>query len=310
SSVSLCIINADSGWIISQFNSEKSLAQASILKLLTTAVALEMLGKDYTFKTEVGYSGNIRKRSKTLEGNIIIKGGGDPALGSENFSEYYNGFIDKWIEDIKAVGIKKIKGRIIADDSYYDYQPVPTGWNWDDLGNYYGAGASGLSVFDNTFQIHFKTSEEGSVPVMTSISPGGSDLMFTSFLTSSGTTDNGYIFLAPYSNSGWISGTIPENKEDFILKGSIPDPPLFLAKTINKKLNEAGILTGGSPVTTRLMSEPGPDNFTVISETNSPPLSEIIKVLNHKSVNLYAEHLIKNWEEYLRTAALQMQGPK
>jgi D-alanyl-D-alanine carboxypeptidase/D-alanyl-D-alanine-endopeptidase (penicillin-binding protein 4) len=293
SSVSLCIIDSDSGKIVSQYNQGISLTQASIMKLVTTSAALEMLGKDYTFKTVIGYSGKIKKGSKTLEGNIIIKGGGDPALGSENFTEFYNGFIDKWIQDILALGIMRIKGRIIADDSYYDYEPVPAGWGWDDLGNYYGAGASGLSVFDNTLQIHFKTAEKGSIPVMTSIFPEGTNMEFTSYLIASGTSDNGYIYSAPYSNKGWISGTIPENNEDFILKGSIPDPPLYLAKTLNKKLMNAGVKISGDPVTTRLLPSLETDIFTPVSEITSPPLFAIIEVLNHKSVNLYAEHLIK-----------------
>jgi D-alanyl-D-alanine carboxypeptidase/D-alanyl-D-alanine-endopeptidase (penicillin-binding protein 4) len=293
SSVSLCIIEADSGSVISQYNPETSLTQASILKLVTTASALELLGKDYTFRTKVGYSGKIRKGSKTLDGNIVIKGGGDPALGSENFPEFYNGFLDKWVKDIQALGIRRVTGRIIADDSYYDYNPVPASWDWNDLGNYYGAGVYGISIYDNTLQIHFKTSEKGSIPFITSILPEDSGIEFTSYLTASGTEDNGYIFSAPYSSKGWISGTIPENKDDFVLKGSIPDPPLFLAKTLFKKLKEAGIKVSGNPVTTRLMPELKTEIFTQISETISPPLSAIIEVLNHKSVNLYAEHLIK-----------------
>ena len=83
SSVSMCILDAETGSTIFQYNPGKSLMQASILKLITTAAALEMLGKDYTFKTIVGYSGKIRKGSKTLHGNIIIKGGGDPRVRKE-----------------------------------------------------------------------------------------------------------------------------------------------------------------------------------------------------------------------------------
>ena len=292
-SVSLCIIDADSGTIVSQYNSEKSLTQASILKMITTATALELLGNDYKFKTEAGYSGKIRKGTRTLDGDIIIKGGGDPSLGSDNFPEYYKDFIDRWVRDFKALGIRKVTGSVIADDSYYDYEPVPGGWGWDDIGNYYGAGAFGLSVYDNTFQIHLKTGEKGSVPVITRILPENSGIELQSFLISSGSTDNGYIYLAPYTNKGWISGTIPVNNEDFILKGSIPDPPLFLAKTFYKKLDEAGIRIKGKAVTTRLMPGLKTSNFSLVSQTISPPLSAIIEVLNHKSVNLYAEHLIK-----------------
>ena len=292
-SVTLCIADAKTGSIISQFNPEKSLTQASILKLVTTAVALEKMGKDYTFRTAIGFSGKIKKSSGTLEGDLIIKGGGDPTLGSENFPDIYNGFIDKWIHDIKALGIKKIAGEVITDDSYFDYQTVPGSWNTEDIGNYYGAGVYGLSVFDNTFQIHFKTSIKGSVPVITKIVPDHCGIEFVNYLTASGTEDNGYIYSFPYSSKGWIAGTIPENKDDFILKGSIPDPPLFLARTLYKKLADAGIKVSGNPVTSREMPEVRTENFVSISETTSPTLSTIIEVLNHKSVNLYAEHLIK-----------------
>ena len=307
-SVSLCIADAESGNIISQYNPEKSLTQASLLKLITTATALEKLGKDYTFKTSLGYTGKIKKGSKKLEGDIVIKGGGDPTLGSENFPEFNEGLIDKWIKDIKALGIKKIAGRIIADDSYYDYEPVPAGWSWEDIGNYYGAGAYGLSISDNTLQIHFKTSGNGSLPVITNIFPEGSGIEFTNYLTASGTEDNGYFFSAPFSNKGWITGTIPENKEDFILKGSIPDPPLFLAKTLSEKLAAAGVKVNGKPATTRIMPEDKPGNFTLVSETISPPLSAIIEVLNHKSVNLYAEHLIKELGKIFKNSGTTAAG--
>jgi serine-type D-Ala-D-Ala carboxypeptidase/endopeptidase (penicillin-binding protein 4) len=308
SSASLYIADAETGSMISQYNPQKSLIQASILKLITTVVALEKLGKDYTFKTTIGYTGKIGKSTGTLEGDLVIKGGGDPTLGSENFPEYYNGFMDKWILDIKSLGIKKITGRIITDDSYYDFQPTPGGWNWEDIGNYYGAGAFGLSVFDNTLQIHFRTAGKGSLPVITSIFPKEPGIEYSNFLTTSGNEDNGYIFSAPYSTWGWMAGTIPENKEDFILKGSIPDPPLFLARTLYKKLAGAGIKIIGKPVTTRIIPEEKPGGFTVISETISPPLSAIIKVLNHKSVNLYAEHLIKQLGKVFKNSGTTSAG--
>jgi serine-type D-Ala-D-Ala carboxypeptidase/endopeptidase (penicillin-binding protein 4) len=308
STVSLSIIESETGNVVYEHNPQKSLSQASILKLVTTATALEMLGNGYTFRTKTGYTGKLTNGSRTLEGDIIIKGGGDPALGSANFPGVYEGFIEKWVDDIKALGLKKITGRVIADDSYYDYEPIPSGWSWDDIGNYYGAGANGLTVFDNTFEIHFKTGEKGSVPVITKIFPLEIDVDFTNYLTASGTTDNGYIYLPPYSNKGWISGTIPENKEDFILKGSIPDPALLLSKILTAKLREAGVKVIGNPLTARLMPGFEISGFNLITETVSPTLSAIIDVLNHKSVNLYAEHLIRELGKVIRNTTATSSG--
>jgi D-alanyl-D-alanine carboxypeptidase/D-alanyl-D-alanine-endopeptidase (penicillin-binding protein 4) len=291
--VSLYIIDADNGKVIAEHNPDKSLTQASVMKLVTTAAALEMLGPDYTFKTIIGYSGSIKKGSKTLDGNIIIKGGGDPALGSENFPEYYRSFIEKWVEEISKLGIKRITGRVLTDDSYYDYQPVPAKWNWEDMGNYYGAGVYGLSLFDNTLKIHFRTSGEGSTPVMTDVQPSGSGMEFDNYLKAHGSTDEGYVFSAPYNNKGWIAGSIPVDREDFVLKASISDPPLFIADILDRRLKGAGIQIDNIPATTRLHPELISNRISVVAEIFSPPLDSIIKVLNHESINLYAENLVK-----------------
>ncbi len=156
-SISMCVADAESGAIIFDFDSEKSLTPASVMKLITTAAALEMLGPEYTFRTVIGYSGVLNSRSGRLTGNIIIRGGGDPALGSKYFSEHYYEFLNRWVTKIKELGIKKIDGGIMTDDSYYDFQPTPAKWLWEDAGNYYGAGVYGLSVYDNSYEIHFNT---------------------------------------------------------------------------------------------------------------------------------------------------------
>ncbi len=98
--VSFCIIDADSGKTVFEYNPDKSLIPASVMKLITTSAAIELLGPDYTFKTSIGYTGKISKFFNILNGDIVIKGGGDPTLGSDNFTEHYAGFTDRWIDRI------------------------------------------------------------------------------------------------------------------------------------------------------------------------------------------------------------------
>jgi len=291
--VSFCLIDADSGNTIYSFNAGKSLVPASVMKLITSSAALELLGPDYVFRTIIGYTGTINKRTGRLDGNIIIKGGGDPALGSKNFEEHYAGFIDKWINGIRKLGIRKINGRVITDDSYYDYLPIPAKWLWEDAGNYYGAGAYGLSVFDNTYEIHFRTTSDSSAQTITGIFPEECDFEFSNWLVAAGTSDQGYVFAAPYSTNGWLAGTIPANLNDFVLKASIADPPRLMAKIADRELEKAGITVSGEPSTTRLLQSIIKDEIHIITETVSPPLKDILEVLNHESVNLYAEHLLK-----------------
>ena len=307
-SVSLCVADAKTGEIILDYNSGISLTPASLMKLITSAAALEILGPGYTFKTTVSYNGSLNKRSGTLKGNIIILGGGDPALGSGYFSDHYKGFLDSWVTEIKKLGIKKIKGRVITDDSYYDFLPVPSKWLWEDEGNYYGAGAYGLSVFDNTYEIHFKTFSGSFSPVIKEIIPDECRSELSNFLVASGTTDEGYVFAAPYSKQGWLAGTIPVNQDDFVLKASITDPPLLLAKIMSQKIKAGGIKISDDPTTVRLEQNYKAEKSVPITETISPPLSDIIKVLNHESVNLFAEHLIKELGKKIKNVGSTASG--
>jgi len=101
------------------------------------------------------------------------------------------------------------------------------------------------------------------------------------------------VYAAPYSTRGWLSGTIPSGDEEIILDASIPDPPLLIAGMLNEKLESEGIEISGDPSTVRLEAENSSDNIKVITETVSPLLTFIIDILNKESVNLYAEHLVK-----------------
>jgi D-alanyl-D-alanine carboxypeptidase/D-alanyl-D-alanine-endopeptidase (penicillin-binding protein 4) len=306
--VSLLIMESDSGRTVFEYNAARSLIPASVMKLVTTASALELLGPEHTFKTSMGYTGKITRLFKILDGDIIIKGGGDPALGSENFEEHYAGFTDKWVEEFKKLKIKEVSGSIITDDSYFDYLPVPAKWLWEDAGNYYGAGAYGLSLFDNTYEIHLSISADSSQLLITGITPAECRFEFSNWLVAAGTADEGYVFAAPYSTNGWLAGTIPSNLKDFVLKASIADPPIIMAKLMEQKIRDAGITVKGSPSTVRLLQSPVKGEVINLTETESPPLARIIEVLNHESVNLYAEHLVKEIGKVCRESGSTEKG--
>jgi D-alanyl-D-alanine carboxypeptidase/D-alanyl-D-alanine-endopeptidase (penicillin-binding protein 4) len=309
-SVSLCVADAEKGNVLIDYNSGISLAPASVLKVITSAAALELLGPEYTFKTRIGYTGTLNKRWGRLKGNIVIIGGGDPALGSKYFSDHYRNFLPNWVEELKKLGIKRIKGRVITDDSYYDFIPVPGKWLWEDTGNYYGAGAYGLSVFDNTYEIHFKTLSDSTLPVIKEFIPVECTTELTNLLIAEDTIDAGYVFAAPYSTKGYIAGSIPANQDDFVLKASISDPPMLLATMLTDKMKTAGIRISGKPTTRRSEKNYIAEKFIPVAEISSPGLAEIIEVLNHESVNLFAEHLIKELGKKIKNDGSTASGSK
>ncbi|HLN55347.1 MAG TPA: D-alanyl-D-alanine carboxypeptidase/D-alanyl-D-alanine-endopeptidase [Bacteroidales bacterium] len=306
-SYSLYIADAGSGEAVLDVNSARSLSPASVLKVVTSAVALELLGPYHTFTTKLGYTGKL-SRSGKLDGDIVIIGGGDPAMASPRFSLTYGDFPYRWVDEIKNAGIKKVKGRVITDDSYYDYLPVPSRWTWEDIGNYYGAGVYGASIFDNTYEITFNTL--GKKPVITGRYPEECNYNLENYLTAEGTADLGYVFSAPYSTTGWIAGTIPAKRENFVLSASIPDPPFLFARIMDEKIRDAGIEIAGKPTTVRIEKSRTVYDYTTISEYISPILSEIMEVLNHESVNLYAETLVKELGKKYRSTGSAENGIK
>src|SRR5260221_12229462 len=80
---SLYVIDAKTGNVVFDKNSQVGLAHASTQKIITAATAFELLGKDYRYKTELGYDGKIEKG--LLNGNLYVVGSGDPTLGSWRF---------------------------------------------------------------------------------------------------------------------------------------------------------------------------------------------------------------------------------
>jgi serine-type D-Ala-D-Ala carboxypeptidase/endopeptidase (penicillin-binding protein 4) len=292
-SISFYAADTRTGDVIIENNSSGSLIPASIMKLVTSAAAIEMLGPDYTFKTSVGYTGTLNRNTGRLTGDIIIKGGGDPAFLSKRFEDHYKDLLSDWIGEIRKAGITKVEGRVITDDSRYDFQPVPPKWLWEDAGNYYGAGAYGLSLFDNTYEIHLNGSPGSNRPVISDVVPSECRSELSNWLISDGTSDKGYVFAAPYSKEGWLAGTVPADLNGFYLEASVSDPPLLFASILNSMLEKNGISVDGQPSTVRLMKTGSVSSYVTLADAVSPPLYEIIEALNHESINLYAEHLLK-----------------
>lgn len=292
--------------LIISYNINTYLIPASIQKLLTTYCALATFGPNHRFATDLFYTGQIK--DNVLYGNIVIKGHGDPTLGSRLFDDTL--IIDQLANAIASAGIKTITGNIIADATIFGPDPVPHKWTWEDLGNYYGAAPSGLCIYDNTYKIIFRTGRPGSKAQITGIEPQIPGLVIRSYVHSARIrSDQSYIIGAPFTFERKVIGRLPAYRSRFTVKGSIPDPALLLAQELKKRLTAKNIIVNGEPMS---IYDPGTtvyeaNNMTILLRHYSPPLSDIIARTNEKSINLYAEmmllHLANKYKDTVSTQA-------
>jgi D-alanyl-D-alanine carboxypeptidase/D-alanyl-D-alanine-endopeptidase (penicillin-binding protein 4) len=296
--VSLCVLDAGTGKTLFARNENLGVSTASTLKTITSATAFGVLGKDFKYQTTLGYNGTISPDG-TLTGNLIIVGGGDPTLGSWRYSSSKEGFVlNTWVKAIKDAGIKRIEGSVIGDESVWGTQTTPDGWVWQDIGNYYGSGASGLSWRENQFDLHLRANRtDNSVSILKTV-PAMPYLKVVNELKggAEGTGDNVYAYLPSLSNIAYLRGTWGLGTPKSGISAALPDPAYDAAFRLQDTLSRLGIKASTEPTTSRMLAadkKPIPVVSQKISTISSPSLSEIVYWFNKKSVNLYGEHLIK-----------------
>jgi serine-type D-Ala-D-Ala carboxypeptidase/endopeptidase (penicillin-binding protein 4) len=286
--VGIYAVNAKTGEVLRDENSSKSFVPASCIKAVTTAAALEILGPDFHFETLLEYDGVIENH--VLHGNLYIRGGGDPCLGSKRVSSSlpWQQQIEAWTVALQKLGIQKITGKVIGDESRWEKARAVGSWLWEDLGNYYGAGASALSFHENLYALVFRPGKKvGEQTQILRTEPSISSLMLDNEVTTGpvGSGDRACIYGSELSPVQLVRGTVPAGVEEFSIKGAIPNPAVFCAELLAQSLHNRGIQVENQTLS--------PSSRQSFHTTISPPLHEIIYWTNQKSINLYAEHLLK-----------------
>ena len=311
----IAVIDLNTGKMVASHRPDRSLATASTMKAITSGTALLMLGPDYQFETYLEYTGNLTEDS-ILQGDLYIRGSGDPTLGSDRFDESFGieKLMAKWGDAVQAAGIKRIEGLVIGDATAFSSQMTPGNWGWEDMGNYYGAGASGLCFHENYYTLFLKPGPRaGNTTKVIRTYPAMDDIRFVNELTTGavGSGDQAYIYGAPYTYLRYLRGSIPAGKSSFSIKGSIPEPAYVCASFLADHLSSCGIKVtdGASTVRRESLAYPvSKTKRTLIHTHLSPKLSEIIIPLNMKSINLYAECLLNAMGRFKGKAGNTKEG--
>ncbi|MDZ4807818.1 MAG: D-alanyl-D-alanine carboxypeptidase/D-alanyl-D-alanine-endopeptidase [Bacteroidota bacterium] len=297
---SLYVIDAKTGQVVFDKNSQVGLAGASTQKIITAATAFELLGKGYKYRTPFYFDGKII--NDTLKGDLLIRGVGDPTFGSNRYSTTGRKKILFAVSEILSIKkIKYIDGNVIIDENSFESNTIPDGWIWQDIGNYYGAGAGGINWNENQYDLFLRPgAKQGDDVEIIGTEPTE---VFYSIINelktgSKGSGDNGYIYIAPYTVNGFVRGTIPLGQKEFSISGAMPIPSLKFIEELRKEFDDSKITVSEKFTSSLeykankkpLKYDAKPSNYIV-----SPSLDSIIYWFLKKSINLYGEALIKTF---------------
>lgn len=289
---SLYVIDAKTGQVVFDKNSRIGLAPASTQKIITSVTAFELLGKDYRYKTEFG--------NKKNDGNTLyINPTGDPTFCSWRWkSTSEDSIVNKLFRKISESNIKRIRN-VMIDTTGWEFESIPDGWIWQDIGNYYGAGMHKFNYRENQYDISLRSGNSIGDSVRIVSSQIGNKMELDSKLSSAkkGSGDNAYVYLPDSPGDQFVlRGTIPVSENSFSISASITDPEWkFFEKIAGRLQEEMSFDIGHGGFGFIGNSTLKDENYNIVFTHYSPTLDSIIYWFNKKSINLYGEALVKTF---------------
>lgn len=289
------------------YNQDKRLVPASNVKLITTGVALHLLGADFRFETRLAHTGQIV--DSTLVGDLYIVGGGDPLTGSKaDCAEGLATTFSKWAKILRSNGIRAVKGRIIGDPRFFGNDTDCYSWIYEDLGTYYGAVPTGLNFFENAQNLTVTPGAAVGEPVKMEVAYPEAPWMNISNIctTSPAKCGDEMVYInTKLSPNAQLRGRYSVDRRRKTLEcsnmfGAYTCAWYFRDYLLNSGIKVSGPAADVSPegtIRTDLTVPAGPSappvsSMTVLGSSWSPRLSEIIYDTNHNSNNFFAESLM------------------
>lgn len=331
------VVELPSGKLLYQRGADHLYIPASNMKIFSTAAALEKLGPDYVFRTTV--ESDAAPDAEGRVRNLYLVGRGDPNLGGRTFPYTFHGprqppdkFLQDLADQVKSRGVREVMGALVADDSYFLWEPFAPNWAADDLEWGYGAPVTALAFNDNALTLHVKPGAKPGDPAAVGLEPVADYYSLRKRVETStpGTEKRIFVERLPGSMQLDVWGQIPVDAPEETDTVAILNPPQLMGELFRQALEARGVTVKGQVEvrhSTRWEAASLPDLFAnsparqVLAEHDSPPLSEAIKVINKESQNLHAEmllrtlgHVVKNYGsltvglEVLNTFVAQQVG--
>ncbi|MGH9734467.1 MAG: D-alanyl-D-alanine carboxypeptidase/D-alanyl-D-alanine endopeptidase [Candidatus Acidiferrales bacterium] len=322
------VADRDTGQVLYQLNADRFFMPASNAKLFTTSLALASLGGSYQYHTTLESAVRPGPDGK-LAGDLVFVGRGDPDLSNVVFPYQLkterSGPVEKvlgqMVDALVAKGLKEVDGDIVADDTYFPYDPYPEGWSIGDIFFDFGAPVSAITFNNNVVRVQIAPGARVGDPAIIQVQPAAATGSMTAQITTTPPEGHAYFSVSrePEPNFMSLTGRIPQGQAPTELNLAMIAPGEITARALKQLLEQHGVKITG---TTRVVHAPPPQtsdengfsppppppqpgaagaNPFVLAEHLSPPLIESIRFTNKVSQNLHAEL-------FLRTVARMKAG--
>ncbi|TDE01317.1 D-alanyl-D-alanine carboxypeptidase/D-alanyl-D-alanine-endopeptidase [Jiangella asiatica] len=283
---SVVVRDAASGETLYEHDPDQRLMPASNEKLLTSAVAMDVLGPGYTFTTTVATTG--RQTGPILRGDVHLRGTGDPTMLAADYAELAARIADD--------GVRVISGRVVADDTWFDDVRLGNDWAWDDEPYYYAAPVSALTVAPDTDYdagtviVNVDPGTAPGQPATVTVTPDTDVVTIVNEATTgaAGSGNDVSVEREHGSNRIVVRGSVAAEGSGTGEWASVWEPTDYAADVFTKALAANGVRVTGAPVRGTT-----PDDARVLAEHTSMPLSELLVPFMKLSNNGHAEVLIK-----------------
>ncbi|TCN27102.1 D-alanyl-D-alanine carboxypeptidase/D-alanyl-D-alanine endopeptidase [Mesobacillus foraminis] len=292
--VGISIRSAETGEIFYSSNGDISLHPASNMKVLTAAAALEMLGPDYQFSTEVRTDGKIK--GHVLYGNLFLSGKGDPTLTKTDLNSF--------AKELKAKGINQVKGNLISDDSWYDDVRLSQDLNWSDESNPTGAQISALTLSPDsdydagTVLLEITPASKAGKRADVKIIPSTDFVEIINKTRTGGPKEEENLLIERKhgTNQIKISGRIPLNAKALKSRVAVWEPSGYALDVFKHSLEENGIRLGKK---IKMLNGVVPGNADLLAYKKSMPLKELFVPFMKLSNNGHGEVLAKEMGKFV-----------
>jgi len=293
----VAVLALKDGKLIYDHNGDQLFTPASNMKIYTTAVALDLLGADYHWRTSV-YSDAEPDATGTIRGDIVLYGRGAPDFLSSNKTDNTNS-IEELTNSLVARGVRHIQGNVIGDESYFRGDTISEGWQWNDLQWYFGAEASALTVNTNSVEVRITSATKTSQQPKVSTTDVDGYVQVINNLVSVGPGEPLRIGVKrePTDNDIIVWGQYPVGARGYGASLSVHQPSAWAARMFLRMLRSRGVTVDGQAMErdSRVAEKDrfNPEGKHELVFVNGKSLGEIVRTTNKLSVNLYAELLLR-----------------